>query len=185
MAHPEEAGPGGVALERHRDRADAFLQIESGGVFGEQPVSGQDPGGADGGMPGELELAGGGEDPHPRRTVAARGRQDEGRLGEIHLLGDGLHLAVRQAGGFEDDRQGIAPEYAVGEDVDLDEAVRALGHAAAYEYIEKSTAFSVMNSRSAGVPSCVCLIARLMAGTISAGSVTRSPWPPKALAMSA
>src|SRR5215510_12445771 len=52
-------------------------------------------------------------------------------------------------------------------------------------YIEKSSAFSVMNSRSAGTPSCVFTMARLMAGTISEGSVTRSPWPPNARAIAA
>jgi hypothetical protein len=51
--------------------------------------------------------------------------------------------------------------------------------------IEKSTAFSVMNSSSAGVPSRVLSIARLMAGAIAPGSVTRSPQPPSARAKSA
>ena len=40
---------------------------------------------------------------------------------------------------------------------------------------EKSTAFSVMNSRRTGVPSRVFSIPRLIAGTIAPGSVTRSP----------
>src|SRR5262245_11074639 len=51
--------------------------------------------------------------------------------------------------------------------------------------IEKSTAFSVMNSSNAGVPSRVLAMARLMAGTIAPGSVTRSPQPPSARANSA
>jgi len=51
--------------------------------------------------------------------------------------------------------------------------------------IEKSIAFSVMNSTSAGVPSRVLATARLMAGTISFGSITRSPQPPSAFAKSA
>ena len=123
------------------------------------------------------------------RTRAAQSPRVGGRMKVVSERFISLAMACispsDQAGGFEDDREGIAPEHAVGEDVDLDEAVLALGHAARYEYIEKSTAFSVMNSRSAGLPSCVCLIARLMAGMISPGSVTRSPWPPKALAMSA
>jgi hypothetical protein len=41
--------------------------------------------------------------------------------------------------------------------------------------IEKSSAFSVMNSSSAGMPSRVLATARRMAGTMSSGSVTRSP----------
>jgi hypothetical protein len=40
---------------------------------------------------------------------------------------------------------------------------------------ETSTAFSVMNSSSAGVPSRVFSMPRRIAGTISSGSVTRSP----------
>ena len=52
-------------------------------------------------------------------------------------------------------------------------------------YIEKSVAFSVMNSSRAGVPSRVLAMARLMAGTMSSGAVTRSPQPPNAFAMSA
>src|SRR4029078_5388291 len=51
--------------------------------------------------------------------------------------------------------------------------------------IEKSSAFSVMNSSSAGTPSRVLATARRMAGTMSWGWLTRSPWPPSALAKSA
>jgi transposase len=51
--------------------------------------------------------------------------------------------------------------------------------------IEKSVAFSVMNSSKAGLPPRVWSTARLMAGTISPGSVTRSPHPPRARAKSA
>ena len=131
-------------------------------------------------MAGEGQLMGRGEDAEPRCAVGARGRQEEGRLRQVHLPGDRLHLAIGQAGGVENHRQRIAAEDAIGEDVDLDEAV--LPHQG---NMEKSSAFSVMNSRSAGVPSRVWRIARWMAGTISPGSVTRSPWPPKARAMSA
>ncbi len=46
---------------------------------------------------------------------------------------------------------------------------------AAHLNIENWISFSVMNSSSAGVPSCVFRTARLMAGMISAGSLTRSP----------
>src|SRR2546427_8914535 len=45
----------------------------------------------------------------------------------------------------------------------------------AQENIEKSSAFSVMNSSSVGTPSRVLAIPRLIAGTISSGSVIRSP----------
>ena len=40
---------------------------------------------------------------------------------------------------------------------------------------ETAVSWRVMNSSSAGLPSFVCAMPRLIAGTISAGSVTRSP----------
>lgn len=50
---------------------------------------------------------------------------------------------------------------------------------------ENSISWAVRNSRRAGTPSWVFRIARRMAGMISAGCVTRSPYPPKARAISA
>ena len=40
---------------------------------------------------------------------------------------------------------------------------------------DTSTSFVVMNSSSAGLPSCVASMPRLIAGTMSAGFSTRSP----------
>ena len=54
-----------------------------------------------------------------------------------------------------------------------------------YEKTENVISLAVRNSSRAGVPSSVLAIARLMAGTISPGSLTRSPWPPRARAKSA
>jgi sortase A len=51
--------------------------------------------------------------------------------------------------------------------------------------MEKSSAFSVMNSSKTGVPSRVFSMPRLIADTIWPGSVTRSPQPPRARANSA
>ena len=51
--------------------------------------------------------------------------------------------------------------------------------------LETAVSFEVMNSSSAGTPCLVFSMPRRMAGTISDGSVTRSPWPPKARAMAA
>ena len=50
---------------------------------------------------------------------------------------------------------------------------------------ETDVSLAVMNSRRAGCPSRVARIPRSMAGTISAGSVTRSPWAPNARAIAA
>ena len=62
---------------------------------------------------------------------------------------------------------------------------RHLSRVTRYLNVETSISFWVMNSGSAGRPSRVCWMPRLIAGTISAGSVTRSPYPPNARAMSA
>ena len=50
---------------------------------------------------------------------------------------------------------------------------------------ETEVSLSVMNSRRAGCPSRVARIPRSMAGTISPGSVTRSPKAPNARAIAA
>ena len=44
-----------------------------------------------------------------------------------------------------------------------------------YLNVETASSFWVMNSSRAGVPSCVRPIARVMAGMICSGSLTRSP----------
>ena len=59
------------------------------------------------------------------RALRPRGRQEEGRLREVHLARDRLHLGVAEPVRVEDDGQRIAAEDAVGEDVDLGEAVLA------------------------------------------------------------
>ena len=51
--------------------------------------------------------------------------------------------------------------------------------------LETEVSFAVMNSRRAGWPSRVARIPRSMAGTISPGSVTRSPKAPNARAIAA
>jgi hypothetical protein len=127
VAHPDEGRARGIALEAHRHGADAFFQLKVRGRSRDELLRGQHPRGTDGGVAGELELARRGEDPHPSGAIAAGGRQEEGRLGEVHLLGDGLHLAVGQAGGLEHDRERVAPEHAIGEDVDLGELIFARG----------------------------------------------------------
>src|SRR5579864_530305 len=54
-----------------------------------------------------------------------------------------------------------------------------------YLKIENSISLAVMNSSSAGVPCRVLPTARLIAGMIAPGSVTRSPYPPNACASAA
>lgn len=54
-----------------------------------------------------------------------------------------------------------------------------------YLKTEVSISREVMNSSSAGTPSSVFRIARFIAGMISPGSLTRSPYPPSACANAA
>ena len=76
-------------------------------------------------MAGERHLARGSEDADAGRALRPRGRQEEGRLREVHLARNRLHLGVAEIIRVEDDGQRIAAEDTVGEDVDLGEAVLA------------------------------------------------------------
>ncbi len=78
-------------------------------------------------MARKRQLPGWRENPHARRGVGPAGREDEGRFGQVHLAGDGLHLVVAEAVRLQEYGQLIAAEDVIGEDVNLDEAVTA-GH---------------------------------------------------------
>ncbi len=79
------------------------------------------------------------------------------------------------------------PREASGAVSDRDAALggRSRSGAPGLQNFEIAVSLAVMNSTSAGTPSRVLSIPRRIAGTISARSVTRSPWPPKARAMAA
>ena len=81
----------------------------------------QHPAGADIGMAGERHLAAAIEDAHPRGVRRIGRRQHEGRLAEIELGGERLHVGVAHAARVGKDGERIAAEAAVGEDVDGDE----------------------------------------------------------------
>ena len=78
----------------------------------------QHEGRADIGMAGERHLGLGREDADLGGVGRVLRRQHEGRLGEVELGGDRLHLLGGQALGIGHDGQRIAAESAVGEDVD-------------------------------------------------------------------
>ena len=80
-------------------------------------------GGADGGMSGELHLALRRKDAHVGGVLWILGRQDEGGLGEVELARDRLHGAVGDAAAVGKDRELVAGEGAVGEDVGDEETV--------------------------------------------------------------
>ena len=71
-------------------------------------------------MAGEGHLGLGREDAHLCGVHGIPGRQDEGRLGQVEFGGDRLHALGRDTLRICDDRQGIAAERAVGEDIDGD-----------------------------------------------------------------
>jgi hypothetical protein len=120
MLHPDEAGPGRITLDFHRYWTDALLENKTGG-FLRDALGGQDPRGADRGMPGERHLVRRREDADRRHAVRAGGGEHEDRLRLVHLAGDGLHLTVVEATAVEEHGQPVAGENSIGEDVDLDE----------------------------------------------------------------
>jgi hypothetical protein len=58
------------------------------------------------------------EDPQPVVGRGLRGRQQEGRLGQVQPPGDGLHRVGVEALGVEYDRDRVAAQRLAGEHVD-------------------------------------------------------------------
>ena len=75
------------------------------------------------GCPAIGSSAAGRENPHAQSVPALLGRQHERRFGEVHLLGDRLHRLGRQAPAVEKDRELVAAEEAIGEDVEVKVAI--------------------------------------------------------------
>ena len=76
----------------------------------------QGEGGADVGMAGERHLGGPREDAD-LASMSGSGREHEGGLGQVELLGDLLHLLIAQPLGLGQDSKLIAAEARVGEDI--------------------------------------------------------------------
>ena len=76
-------------------------------------------------MAGERELAERGEDPDPGVSPLLR-RQDEDRLGEVHLAGERLHPLRVEPAPVGEDRELVALQRRFGEDVEEDVGQRAL-----------------------------------------------------------
>ena len=70
-------------------------------------------------MAGHRQLFTGREDAHTH-VAAALGGIDEGGFGEVHLLGDDLHLLRREVARLGEDSQLVTFEEAVGEDVEVE-----------------------------------------------------------------
>ena len=76
-------------------------------------------------MAGERELAERGEDPDPGVSPLLR-RQDEDRLGEVHLAGERLHPPGVEPAPVGEDGELVALQRRFGEDVEEDVGQRAL-----------------------------------------------------------
>src|SRR6185437_13148586 len=70
-----------TGLDPYGYRADILLEAEAARVRRDQAFVEQNECGTDCGVPGEPHLLRRREDPHTRRTVAARWRQNKGALG--------------------------------------------------------------------------------------------------------
>ena len=105
------------------DQPRLFLERQRLGD--DAPISAAEPrqheGGADIGVAGKRQLGVWGEYPHLDRMPRVAGGKDESRFREIELGRDGLHLRGRKAVSIEHDRQRIASEPAIGENVSRDE----------------------------------------------------------------
>jgi hypothetical protein len=81
-------------------------------------------------MAGERDLFGGKEDANLHAMLAldlGSARKDEGRLVEIGLAGEGLHLGGGEASGIGEDSKGVAFKGILGENIDLREVIGAMG----------------------------------------------------------
>jgi probable phosphoglycerate mutase len=110
------------SADRHGDPAGRHTEHNVRAISTEQ--LGDDVCRPEGGVPGERELVVGSEDADRGVDVVVRvqGTQ-EGRLREVELAGDGLHLVRRQRGAVLEDRQGVAGERVVAHGEDVDETV--------------------------------------------------------------
>jgi hypothetical protein len=117
-----EGEPVAVAPDRHE--AGAALLHDDVGL---RHTAGGQPGvaGAEGGVPGERELAPRAEDADGVVGVRVRRRADERRLGQVAPLREGEHLRGVQTVAVEDDGHRVAEQRPVGEDVDLGEPAHA------------------------------------------------------------
>ena len=117
--------PGGIPHELDRNQAGGFFEHDGRCHGSGTPLRDQREG--EGrphiGVPGEWDLAGAGEDAHPRGMRAVIRRKHERRLRVVELGRDRLHLVPGQAARVRDDGERIAGERAIGEYVDGDVGV--------------------------------------------------------------
>ena len=108
-------------LDRHQPRLFLEQQRIADRVAIGAAISGDDKRGADIRMTGERHLGLRGEDAHLGGVRGVLRRQHKGRLRQVELVGDGLHLGRRQPLGLRQNRHRVAAKSAVGENIDGDE----------------------------------------------------------------
>ena len=112
-------------LQRQGQHADGQLGADARArrMQLEAALVGQHPRRADGRMAREGQLHARREDAQPvvgpGRPPGLAGRQHEGRLGQVHLAGQRLHLVLAEAIGIHEHGQRVAMHGAVGEDIHL------------------------------------------------------------------
>ena len=123
LLHPREAQAIVSPRERDGNRADAKAERHAIGARRDHACAREGEGRANRGMACHRQLLAGREDADAHVGAGLLRRQHERRLGEVHLLGDGLHRVGRQAAAVEEDRELVTGEQAVGEDVEVEVAI--------------------------------------------------------------
>ena len=106
-------------------------------------------------MARKRHLDGGREDAHLGRVGRIVRRQDESRFGEVQLARDALHQLGAEVFAIEHDRQLVAGQRLVGEDVDDADLVR---HARAIRHVVVPCARSLPESMAISLPSAVAIV---------------------------
>ena len=117
LGHPPEHDPPLLALEAHGN--DPAQSLEADLLERERPA--QNERRPERRMPGERQLGRRREDPDPRMPLVL-GLVDEDGLGEVHLARDLLELVLRELARVREDRDLVALERRVREDVGDDVA---------------------------------------------------------------
>ena len=123
LRHPGEAEIGRAPRQRHRYRPDPEAEDEAIAIRTDGARARQRERAANRRVARHQQLITRREDAHAHVGARSLGRQDERRLGKIHLVGDGLHRVRGEATAVEEHGQLIAAEQVVSKDVVVQVAV--------------------------------------------------------------
>ena len=145
LRHPRKRQAVAGPLELDERRPDVQPERERPGAGRDDAIVGESERGSDDRVAGKRHLAATAEDAQPDIGPGALGREHERRLREVGLPRHACHRVGGQSLGIEEDRQLVAGERAIGEDVVLQEPA-AIGDRGASEGL----------SASGGAPSRDC-----------------------------